>query len=119
MKLLFDENLSPRLPANLNGLFPGSLHVHQCALGSAEDEGIWEFAKANGFTIVSKDSDFHDRSALYGSPPKVIWLRAVNCSTAEIGAVLRKSAAAIQAFDHSGDESLVIVRPSANPARGR
>ena len=102
MKLVFDENLSPRLTAKLVDSFSGSTHVDLCELGSAPDESIWEFAKDNEFTIVSKDTDFHDRNALYGSPPKVIWPRAVNCSTAEIEAVLRRSA----------DDSLIIFRSS-------
>ena len=75
MKLLFDENLSPQLAKSLRDLFPGSLHVADCALGGADDAEIWRFAEENGFIIASKDSDFYDRSALYGSPPGVIWLR--------------------------------------------
>jgi predicted nuclease of predicted toxin-antitoxin system len=41
----------------------------------ADDRTIWEFAKTNGLAIVSQDSDFADMAALYGPPPKVIWLR--------------------------------------------
>ena len=66
MKLLFDENLSPRLPRALADLYPDSAHVHECGLGSADDARIWDYAKQNGFTIVSKDSDFQDRSVLHG-----------------------------------------------------
>ncbi|MCL1466155.1 DUF5615 family PIN-like protein [Argonema galeatum] len=29
------------------------------ALTNTDDSVIWEYAKANNFTIVSKDSDFH------------------------------------------------------------
>jgi predicted nuclease of predicted toxin-antitoxin system len=39
--------------------------------------------------IVSKDSDFHQRSFLYGYPPKVVWVRLGNCSTADVERVLR------------------------------
>ena len=88
MKLLFDENLPPRLADVLQGEFPESVHVHSCGLGSSEDEAIWEYAKREGFTIVSKDSDFQERSVVRGSPPKVIWLRIPNSSTTEIAAWL-------------------------------
>src|SRR6266480_3145162 len=54
--------------------------------GGADDEAIWEYARREGFTIVSKDSDFQERSVLCGSPPKVIWLRIPNSSTSEIAA---------------------------------
>lgn len=60
MRLLFDENLSSRLPEVLADVYPGSAHVHYCELGSADDASIWQYAKGNGFTIVSKDSDFQE-----------------------------------------------------------
>lgn len=78
VKLLFDENLSPRLPELLSDAYPGSAHVHNCGLGSADDLVIWQYAKDNAFAIVSKDSDFQERSVLLGFPPKIIWLRVTN-----------------------------------------
>jgi predicted nuclease of predicted toxin-antitoxin system len=82
MKLLFDQNLSPRLPGLLADIYPESVHVREVALRDADDFTIWEYAKANGFTIVSKDSDFQQRSLLDGAPPKFIWLRVGNCTVA-------------------------------------
>ena len=38
MKLLLDENLPPRLADVLQSEFSGSIHVHSCGLGSADDE---------------------------------------------------------------------------------
>ena len=38
MRLLFDENLAPRLVALVADLFPGSLHVSSIELGSIPDE---------------------------------------------------------------------------------
>jgi predicted nuclease of predicted toxin-antitoxin system len=67
VKLLFDENLSPRLADVLDDIYPGSVHVHHCGLGSTDDSAIWQYAKANGHTIVSKDSDFQERSILLTS----------------------------------------------------
>jgi len=88
VKLLFDENLSPRLPRVLADLFPDSTHVHECGLETADDSAIWCYAKDHGFTIVSKDSDFQDRSVLHGHPPKFVWVRAENCSTIDIESLL-------------------------------
>ena len=42
---------------------------------------IWNYARDNGLTIVSKDSDFHRMSFVLGAPPQVIWLRVGNCPT--------------------------------------
>jgi predicted nuclease of predicted toxin-antitoxin system len=98
VKLLFDENLPPRLADVLQSEFSGSIHVHSCGPGSADDEAIWEYAGREGFTIVSKDSDFQERSVLRGSPPKVIWLRIPNSSTSEIAAWIRGALNVIQEF---------------------
>ena len=42
---------------------------------------VWEWAKQHEFTIVSKDTDFHQRTIVFGHPPKFIWLRVGNCQT--------------------------------------
>jgi predicted nuclease of predicted toxin-antitoxin system len=39
---------------------------------------VWSYAREHGFAILSKDSDFHQRSLLYGHPPKVVWVRKGN-----------------------------------------
>jgi predicted nuclease of predicted toxin-antitoxin system len=57
MKLLLDENLSRRLIPFLQQDFPGSTQVALIGLERADDGEIWEFAKANGFVIVTRDAD--------------------------------------------------------------
>jgi predicted nuclease of predicted toxin-antitoxin system len=89
MKLLFDQNLSPRLVRALADLYPDSMHVREVGLRTADDEVVWNYALQHGFVIVSKDSDFHQRSFLYGHPPKVVWIRRGNCSTREMETILR------------------------------
>ena len=98
MKLLFDENISPRLVAALSDVFPGSVHVRDVGLARATDAAIWAYARDRGLTILSKDSDFHQVSFLRGPPPKVIWIRRGNCSTVDIEALLRSNRNAILAF---------------------
>jgi predicted nuclease of predicted toxin-antitoxin system len=98
MKLLFDENLSPKLVRRLADLFPDSVHVRDVGLQAADDPPVWEFAKNNGLIIVSKDSDMHQRSFTLGHPPKIIWLRLGNCSTSQVEEVLRRNLIAIRAF---------------------
>jgi uncharacterized protein (DUF433 family)/predicted nuclease of predicted toxin-antitoxin system len=80
VKLLFDKNLPPpKLVAILSKENPDSKHVARVGLGSESDDEVWEYAKDNGFILVSKGSDFCDKSTLYGHPPKVIWIRRSNC----------------------------------------
>jgi predicted nuclease of predicted toxin-antitoxin system len=98
LKLLFDQNLSRKLVTPLADIFPDSSHVQFHGLTEADDREIWEFAKAQEFCIVTQDADFAERSRLYGSPPKVIWLRCGNASTSNVEAILRSGAETIQEF---------------------
>src|SRR5258707_6894033 len=90
MRLLFDQNLSPRLVPLLADIYPESVHVQTIGLSQAEDQRVWDFAKSQGFVIVSKDSDFQQRSLLYGAPPKFVWLRLGNCSVDASAELLRR-----------------------------
>lgn len=54
------------------------------------DRQIRAFAGENGFVIVTKDADYGELHSLYGAPPKVIWIRRGNCSTAAIEVILRE-----------------------------
>ena len=92
MKLLVDQNLSHRLPVRLADLFPGSTHVRAAKLDQAPDDQIWEYARAHDFCIVTRDSDFAERSRLYGAPPKVVWLRCGNSTPQQVEAILRHNA---------------------------
>lgn len=99
MKLLFDQNLSPRLPRLLADIYPESVHVREVGMRDSADSEIWEYAKANEFVIVSKDSDFQQRSLLLGTPPKFIWLRVGNCTVQRTEDLLRTYSAAVHTFD--------------------
>ena len=77
-------------------------------LAQANDAAIWERAKAGGFAIVSLDADFADMAALYGAPPKVIWLRCGNQPSVVIGNLLREHAEAIASFEQDNASCLEI-----------
>jgi predicted nuclease of predicted toxin-antitoxin system len=66
MKLLFDQNLSPRLVTRLADLFPDSDHVYPLGLDQALDIEVWNYARDNDFILVSKDADFGEMSLLHG-----------------------------------------------------
>lgn len=88
MKLLFDQNISRKLVKELEFVFPESSHVYLLGLYRASDDEIWKFAKGNGFTIVTQDTDFNERSLIHGHPPKIICMRLGNSSTQKIKEVL-------------------------------
>ena len=109
MKLLLDQNLSDRIPARIADLFPGSSHVKLGGLAQVDDSLIADWAKREGFMIVSKDTDFYQRSMVFGHPPKFLWLRIGNCSTALAVDLLRRNAELIRAFGVSEAESVLIL----------
>ena len=109
MKLLFDQNLSPRLPRLLADIYPDSVHVRDIGLRDADDLTIWQYAGLQGYTIVSKDSDFQQRSLLVGWPPKFIWLRVGNCTVAKTETLLRTYSAAIHTFDLDDSKSHLML----------
>lgn len=109
MKLLLDENLSPRLLRRIQGLFPGSAHVRDVGLEAALDSAVWSYAAGHEFVILSKDSDFHQMSALFGHPPKVIWIRRGNCSTNEVAHILESYLEAIRQLDFDTDTGLLVL----------
>ncbi len=109
MKLLFDQNLSSRLVARLSDLYPESVHVREAALERADDSAVWRYAAEHGFTIISKDSDFHQRSLLFGYPPKVIWVRLGNCSTGDVEELLRRSSPDIRRFQDDDEAAFLAL----------
>ena len=109
MKLLLDENLSDRIIPQIIDLYPDSQHVKILALTNTDDVVIWEYAKANDFVIVSKDSDFHQRSLVYGHPPKFIYLRIGNSPTSKITEALRANFDTIAKFGESETESILVL----------
>ncbi|MBL8143778.1 MAG: DUF5615 family PIN-like protein [Acidobacteria bacterium] len=109
MKLVFDNDLSPRLSAAVADLYPDSVHVRALALQRAPDDDVWEYAREHGYVIVSKDSDFHQRSLVEGFPPKIVWIQRGNCTTAAIIELLRRSGRAILDFEQDEVASFLIL----------
>jgi predicted nuclease of predicted toxin-antitoxin system len=108
MNLLFDHHLSPRLVGMLADVFSSALHVRDVALDRESDQIVWQYARQHGLTIVSKDSDFHQLSFVYGHPPKVVWLRCGSISTPQIADILRRHAQSITAF-HADDDAAFLA----------
>lgn len=53
MKLLFDQNLSPRPVKRLSALYPESNHVHLLGIDRVPDREVWEYARREGFPVVT------------------------------------------------------------------
>jgi predicted nuclease of predicted toxin-antitoxin system len=109
MKLLFDENLSPKMVMALADVFPDSVHVDRVGLGGGSDDDVWRYAKDNDYMIVSKDSDFYEKSILYGHPPKIILIKRGNCTNRQIQLILRNKATFIADFYQNDDVSFISI----------
>jgi predicted nuclease of predicted toxin-antitoxin system len=109
MKLLLDHNLSPKLVTRLADRYPDSQHVFLLDMGEADDLEIWDYARQHNYVVVTRDSDYNDLSLLRGFPPKVIWIRRGNCSTAEIERLLRSAGGAIEDFAKSSASGVLTL----------
>lgn len=107
MRLLFDQNLSfkPVLPAES---YPDSMHVRDLDLLEADDDAIWRHAAEHGLVVVSKVSDFHQMSLLYGHPPKVAWLRVGNVPTSTVAELIGQRRATLRRF-HEDPEAAFLT----------
>jgi predicted nuclease of predicted toxin-antitoxin system len=85
------------------------VHLVEAGLAGAADTTVWEYAAREGFVLVTKDEDFHRLSVFRGFPPKVIWVRLGNCSTADVIALLEQHRAAIVAFVAHEDAAFLAL----------
>ena len=115
MKLLLDNNLSPRLCRTLRDLWPEMIQVRDVGL-EAVDPVVWDYARQRGFTIVSKD--FNNLSFLIGAPPKVTWVQLGNCSTGEVETVLRLRHGNVVAFVGDPEATLLVLGRPSNVSGG-
>lgn len=108
MKLLFDNNLSFKLVQSQQNYFPGSQHIREVLSINVDDLIIWNHAKTNGFTILTKDNDFDERSQLEGCPPKIIHLICGNKTTLHILNLLLWRKEDILAFGETNSEDCIL-----------
>lgn len=98
MKLLFDQNISPRILKKLPPDFSECQQVRFLGLEDSSDSEIFDFAKNQGFTIVTFDSDFVDLNALRGVPPKIIYLNTGNLTTKNVSDLILDNLLSIQHY---------------------
>jgi predicted nuclease of predicted toxin-antitoxin system len=109
MKLLLDQNLSPKLIELLKELYPDSVHVSHIGLDQAADQEVWDYARTHQCTIVTKDADFGELSMFLDFPPYVVWIRRGNCSTRDIEQILRTYLQSIQQLTQNTDNGVLML----------
>ena len=73
-----DFLIDVNLPAKIN-IWQSERFIHVSTLDpSWDDEVVWQFAKTNNLTIISKDKDFLIQQLIKGTPPKVVHIKFGN-----------------------------------------
>lgn len=60
LRILIDENASPRIPSLLADAGHEAVHVLDVLAASASDEQIARYAVADGYAVLTNDEDFLD-----------------------------------------------------------
>ena len=110
MTLWLDAQLSPALAAWITAQFSvPALALRDLGLRDAEDEEIFQAARAASAVVVTKDADFVDLLDRLGPPPQVLWITCGNSSNARLREVLTVTLAEGLRLLEAG-ERLVEVR---------
>ena len=111
MKLLLDANVSWRLLPILEEHFGECVHTDDIPELEfpAKDTKIWQYAKDNGYAVITRDNDFNDLISIRGFPPKIIWLRTGNCSRKYTADLLIRSKQAIENLLKSEESGLLEI----------
>ena len=110
MKLLLDANLSWRLTPLLSEQFGECIHVNQTILPKpAKDSEIWNYARANGYIIITQDSDFLNFFETKGYPPKIILLRIGNMDSKKTREILVQAKPVIEDMEKNDYGLLEII----------
>lgn len=83
-EFIVDANLPFRISSWQNDQFVYVLNINPLW----NDEEIWDYAKANNLTIVTKDKDFRLKQIMQGFPPKVIHIKFGNLKLKEFEKVI-------------------------------
>lgn len=109
MAFLIDNNLAPKIAEILSEYFANTCHVADLNMDTCDDDVIWQHAKSEAFTILTKDNDFEAKSRLYGCPPKVVQLKCGNRKTGEILSILRKNIKHLEEFLSDENDCLLFI----------
>jgi len=110
VRILLDQNLSPRIVRRLADIIPGLETVYDHGLVDASDPFIFDWArKANIEALLSADRDFVHLAEQMGPPPKVIRIERCDFPARVIEQLLRREAVRIHDFLAS-DRAVMTLR---------
>lgn len=111
MRLLIDENLSPRVAGRLATADHDAVHVVDVGLGNTDDPVILDWASTNGRVIVTADTDFGGLLAAGGGTrPSVVLLRSSDHLTPDEQADLLLTGLPLVADDLNAGAVVTLTR---------
>jgi len=111
VRILLDQNLSPKLIRKLADILPGLESVYEHDLIGSSDPYIFEWARRSEFSaLVSADRDFVHLAERVGPPAKVIRIERCDFPSRTIELLLRREAVRIYSFLESDRAVLLLNR---------
>ena len=109
MRILRDQNLSPKLVKRLADIMPGLESVYDHGLIGASDPFLFEWAARLEFSaLISADRDFVHLAERIGPPPKVIRIERCDYPSRMIEHLFRREALRIHDFMESKRAVLLL-----------
>lgn len=102
-KILLDENL----PAGLESIIEGSIHVQRLGLAGKSDSEIWDFAQKHDLIIATKDSDYLDLVTL-SIEGRVLFFNTGNLRLRQLKSFVLSSTPIIDEFVASAERVLFL-----------
>jgi predicted nuclease of predicted toxin-antitoxin system len=110
VRILLDQNLSPKLIRRLADVFPGLETVYDHNLIGASDPVIFDWARKLQFSaLISADRDFIRIVERVGPPPKVIRIERCAFPSRIIEQIIRGDAIRIQEF-LSSERTVLLLK---------
>jgi predicted nuclease of predicted toxin-antitoxin system len=109
VRILLDQNLSPKLIRSLADILPGLESVYDHALLGASDPVIFEWTRKSGFeALLSADHDFVHLAERFGPPPKVIRIERCDFPSKIVEQLIRREAIRLHDFLASNRAVLLL-----------
>ncbi len=90
MKFLVDNQLPTALARFLSAEGLEAVHVRDLAMDETSDHDIWDYARSEGLTVISKDDDFVYLANMGSGNPALVWVRLGNCRREALLEAFRK-----------------------------
>jgi len=110
LRFLADVNISPKTVSYLNALGYNVIRVNEVKMGKAKDREIIEYARVNGYVLITMDLDFgYILSYIKDNKPSVIILRLTYPEPDNVSSHIIKALKNKEIIDSLIEGSVIII----------